>query len=92
MTKGTLNWYQWCCKIGRKEYLRKSNIKTKRFYKYNPNDLQWRVFKTTVLKGKNVSPELMLKFKKLIEVKGSVKFGYKYKHLSPKELFNKMKG
>lgn len=91
LSNGTMVWYNWCSKVGRKKYLKCSRIKTKRFVNKNPNDLNFRVFKTKILKGKNVNIKLMGKFKKLIETKGTVKRGFKYRHLSPKALYLKMK-
>jgi hypothetical protein len=82
LTKGTLNYYKWCTKIGRKQYLAKSRIKTKKFNKNHPGNLHFRVFKCTTLKGKNVSPELLLNFKTVIENEKSTKTAmYFYKHM-----------
>jgi len=67
LTPGTINWYKWCAKIGRREYLRKSRLKTARFEKKHPGNKYWRVFKCTVLKNENVSNELFLKCKTKIE-------------------------
>lgn len=92
LTKGTCSYYQWCAKLGRREFLLRSRIKDTVFQINNMENLNWRVFKCTILKGKNVSPEMLLKFKKLVETKGSVKYGFKYKHLTPKALYIKMKG
>ena len=90
LSKGTMSWYQWCAKIGRTTYLKKSRIKTKKFLNKNPNNLNFRVFKSTVLKGKKVNPLLMNKFKSIVEKKGT-KGATRYGHLAPKELYFKMK-
>lgn len=91
LSDGTLYWYKWASKVGRKYYLKRSKIKTKRFERKHPGNLSFRVFKTLVLKNKNVNPRLMFKLKKLIETNGA-KGAYKYKHLTPKALYDKMKG
>jgi len=92
LTSGTIGWYKWCSKQGRRTYLKRSRIKYKRFMRTNPSDLSFRVFKSLVLSNKRVSPTLMLKFKRLISKTGSVKLGYKYRNLTPQQLYNKMKG
>lgn len=92
LSVGTLHWYNWASKVGRRKYLKKSRMSTKKFVTNNPSNLNFRVFKSTVLKGKNVTPELLNDFKTLIETKGTVKYGVKYKYLSPKALYAKMKG
>jgi len=90
ISEATLKWYKWCEKIGRREYLKKSKIKTIKFNKKHPGNLKYRVFKSTVLKNKNVNPELLIQFKTLIEKNKSVKFGIKNKHLNPLEIYRKM--
>ncbi len=49
LSKGTLKYYKWVTKMGRKEYLRRSQIKTKRFEKKHPGNRNFRVMKSTVL-------------------------------------------
>lgn len=91
LTPGTISYYKWAQKIGRKEYLKLSRQKTNRFERKHKGNLQFRVFKSVILKNKNVSLELMVKFKNLIEQKKSAKGSEIYKHLTPKALYNKMK-
>lgn len=90
LSKGTLNWYKYCQKIGRRKYLKKSRLKTLKFNKNNPGNLNFRVFKSTTLKSKNVNPELQIKFKRLVESNKSAKGMRIFKDLTPKELYKKM--
>lgn len=92
LTNGTIVWYNWCSKISRKDFIKRSRKKTKVFIKHNPNNLLFRVFKATVLNNKNVTPELLIEFKKLINKTGTTRNAYRYKHLTPKEILRKMKG
>lgn len=78
LTPGTINWYKYCEKLGRREYLKRSREKTVRFNEKHPGNLQFRVFKTRVLKEFNVSNELFLKCKNKIEKYNSVRGMKKY--------------
>lgn len=92
LSKETINWYKWCSKIGRKEYLKKSREKTQKFEQKHIGNRAFRVFKCMILKNKNVNIKLESKFKKLIENKASVKAGYANSHLNPNQLYKKMLG
>lgn len=91
LTKGTLNYYKWAQKMGRKKFLKWNHKKNAKFIKNHPNNLNYRVFKSTILKNKNVNSELLINFRNLIENKGTAKGAKKYSKLTPKALYNKMK-
>ena len=76
-------------KWSRTKFLTRSRIKTAKWNRNHPNMNNFKVFKCTVLKGKNVTPELMLKFKTLFS-KGKSKGAQKFKHLHAKGIYNKM--
>lgn len=69
----TINWYKSCQKMGRREFLKRSRIKTNKFNKKNPGNLQWRVFKTTILKNKDLSYQKLTGLKSKIHRNQSVK-------------------
>lgn len=73
LSKGTKYWYSHCGKIGRDRYLKISRYKTNKFKKENPGNLSWRVFKSTSLKGKKLSPKIELVLKTVIIQNKSVK-------------------
>lgn len=66
LKQSTINWYKSCQKMGRREYLKRSRIKTAKFDKKHPGNKHWRVFKATVLKDKNLS------YQKLTALKGKI--------------------
>lgn len=75
-------------KLTRAKALRQATIKNAIFKSKNPKNLNFRVFKCLVLKNKNVSPELEIKFRKAI-TKG-VSGVYDHDHMTPKMLYNLM--
>lgn len=93
MTPGTLAYYKWAQKIGRREFLKKSREKTATFEKKHPGNSYFRVFKTLYLRDKNVSNDLLMEFKMLIETKKGWKSNDKsnMKHLSLEKILEKLK-
>lgn len=76
--KGTIAYYKWAQKIGRREFIKKSHQKTARFERKHPGNNHWRVFKATVLKDEKLSQKLFNKVKKKIETYKTVRGIEKY--------------
>lgn len=90
-TPRTIAWYKYCQKIGRRKYLKITKEKTAKHRKRYPNNLRFRIFKSTILKNKNINSRLLKEFQKLIEFTGSTKYGSKFRYLTPKKLLKKMR-
>lgn len=73
ITKETLNWYKWCQKIGRREYLKRSREKTARFARKHPGNNHWRVFKATILNEMKLDAKTINRLKRKVERNQSVK-------------------
>lgn len=73
LSKGTLAYYKWAQKIGRREFLKRSHRKTIKFNRKNPGSIHWRVFKCKILKNKNVSINKLNELKAVIIKNKSVK-------------------